>query len=299
MKLQYLAVLFLLGALWGSSFMFIKIAGAEMPPEGLVAARLILGATVLLAVLYGSGQRLPTGWRIWRDFAVTGIIGLILPFTLITWGELSIPSSMAAILNGTTPLFSLLIAYFWLRNEQMTGLRLLGVLLGFVGVLIAVGVEQVALGGVGVQAQLAVLLAAAFYGLSGVYARKAFQGLPALVPATGQLLSGAVLLTPVALLRHGLPSRLPSLPAIAALVALAVVGTAIAYILLYWLIERVGSTRASMVTYLIAPLGLFYGSLFLGEHVAPSAIFGLGLVVIGILLANNVLRLRPAVAAKA
>ncbi len=289
MKLKYLGVLLLLGALWGASFLFIKIGVAEMPPDTLVALRLMIGALILLVALYVSGQRLPLGWSVWRDFAFIGFIGLIMPFTLITWGEQSIPSGMAAILNGITPLFSALIAYLWMRSEHLSGLKLLGVMLGFVGVIVAVGITQFSLHSASTQAQLAVLLAAACYGLSGVYSRKAFKGMPALVPATGQLVAGALMLTPVALLRSGIPNPLPSFGALAAVLALGVFGTAVAYIMLYWLIERIGATRTSMVTYLVAPFGLMYGAVFLNELISPNTLFGLGLVVVGILLANGVI----------
>lgn len=292
MKTRYLAGLLLLGALWGASFMFIKVGVAEMPPESLVALRLTLGALVLLAVLYGSGQRLPRSWQVWRDFVVTSFIGLIAPFTLITWGEQHIPSGTAAILNATVPLFTALVAFLWMRSEHLTGTRLFGVGLGFVGVLLAVGITDLSLQSADTQSQLAVLLAAVFYGISGVYARKAFRGMPALVPATGQLTCGALILAPIALLLHGIPGSLPSPTALGAVVALAVLGTAIAYILLYWLIEHIGATRASMVTYLTAPFALVYGALFLHESITLNAILGLGLVIVGILFANNVIRLR-------
>ncbi|MBC8162136.1 MAG: DMT family transporter [Roseiflexaceae bacterium] len=298
MKLQHLGVLLLLGALWGASFMFIKIGGAEMPPDTLVAARLVLGALLLLVVLYGSGQRLPGGWLLWRDFAIVGMVGLIAPFTLITWSEQIIPSGQAAVLNGTAPLFTALIAYGWMRSEHLTGIKLLGVGLGFVGVVIAVGLTDVSFSSAGTQAQLAVLLASLCYGVSGVYSRQAFKGLPALVPATGQLLAGALLLTPVALLRNGLPSTLPSAVAMASVGALAVFGTSIAYILLYWLIERIGATRTSMVTYLVAPMALVYGAVFLREQISANTLVGLGLVIVGILLANGVIALRTQPVAK-
>lgn len=299
MKTRYLAVLLLLGALWGASFMFIKVGVAEMAPETLVAVRLSLAAVILLGVLYGRGQRLPASWQTWRAFAISAFIGLILPFLLITWGEQHIPSSMASILNATTPLFTALIVYIWMRSEHLTGLRLFGLVLGFVGVMVAVGIGDLSLGNADTQSQLAVLVAAACYGVSGVYARNAFRGMPALVPATGQLTCGAIMLAPVALVLHGVPRALPSLPALASVVALSVFGTAIAYILLYWLIDKVGATRSSMVTYLTPPFALVYGSTLLGEHITPNALIGLGLVIVGILFANNVIRLRSGAAVTA
>jgi drug/metabolite transporter (DMT)-like permease len=281
----------LLGAVWGASFLFIKIGVQEMPPETLVMLRLVIASIVLVGVLYARGMRLPARLRVWGDFLFLGVVGLILPYLLITWSEQSIPSGMAAILNATTPLFSLLVAYLWTREERLSGLKLLGVAVGFVGVVIAVGLKDLDLARADTQAHLAVLLAAACYAISGIYGRRAFRGMPALVPATGQMLAGALLITPIALALRGIPTPLPSAKALGAVVTLAVVGTAAAYILLYWLMERIGATRTSMVTYLLPPFALVYGALFLSEAIAPNALLGLGLVITGILLANGVLQL--------
>jgi drug/metabolite transporter (DMT)-like permease len=289
MQPRYLGALLLLGAVWGASFLFIKIGVAEMPVATLVALRLVIGALILLVVLYARGLRLPMQAKNWRDFFFTGVVGLIFPFVLITWGEQSISSGMASILNATTPLFTALVAYLWTRQEGLTGLKLLGVFLGFAGVVIAVGTEDIDFGSVSTQGQLAVLLAAACYGVSGVYARQAFRGLPALVPATGQLLAGTLVFAPVALITYGFPSPLPSAQAIGAVVALGVLGTSLAYILLYWLIERIGATRSSMTTYLLPPFALFYGAIFLQEKVTWNALAGLAVVVVGILLANGMI----------
>src|SRR6266508_2870993 len=277
MQLRNLGVLLLLGAVWGASFLFIKLGVQAMAPEVLVALRLIIASIVLIGVLYARGLRLPANLRVWGDFLFLGVVGLIFPYLLITWSEQSIPSGMAAILNATTPLFSVLLTYIWTREEQLSGLRLLGVAIGFVGVVIAVGIADLDLSRADTRAQLAVLLAAACYGVAGIYGRRAFRDMPALVPATGQMLAGAIIITPLALALRGV-------------VALAVFGTAFAYILLYWLMARMGATRTSMVTYLLPPFALVYGALFLHEVIELNALLGLGLVVFGILLANGVLR---------
>jgi drug/metabolite transporter (DMT)-like permease len=291
MQLKYLGVLLLLGMVWGASFLFIKLGVREMAPETLVMLRLVVAASVLMGILYARGLRLPTSRRMWGHFLFTGSIGLIAPYVLITWGEQVIPSGMAAILNATTPLFTVLLTYAWTREERLTGIRLLGVAIGFVGVIIAVGVDELSLASASVQGQLAVLLAAACYGVNTVYSRRAFQGVSPLISATGQMLAGAVLITPVALALRGIPATLPSTTAIVSVLALAVFGTALAYILVYWLIERLGATRTSMVTYLLPPFALLYGALFLSEPVALNALVGLGLVIVGILFANGVLRI--------
>jgi drug/metabolite transporter (DMT)-like permease len=289
-QLKYLGALLLLGATWGASFLFIKIGVREMPPETLVMLRLMVAAVILLVILYARGLRLPMSWRMWRHFMFTGSIGLIVPYVLITWGEQSIPSGMAAILNATTPLFTVLFVYLGTRQERLTGLKLLGLAIGFVGVIVAVGVGELSLSSASLQGQLAVLVAAACYGLNGVYSKRAFNGISPLVAATGQMLAGTLLLSPIALARHGIPTPLPSAMALGSVLALGVLGTALAYILLYWLIEGIGATRSSMVTYLLPPFALLYGALFLSEPVHLNAVAGLALVVVGILLANGVLR---------
>jgi drug/metabolite transporter (DMT)-like permease len=294
MRLKYLGALLLLGMVWGASFLFIKLGVREMAPELLVMLRLVVASIMLVGILYARGLRLPTNARMWWHFLFTGSVGLIAPYVLITWGEQVIPSGMAAILNATTPLFAVLLTYAWTREERLTGLRLLGVAIGFVGVVVAVGVDELSLRSASVQGQLAVLLAAACYGVNTVYSRRAFRGVSPLVSATGQMLAGAALITPVALALHGIPAPLPSATALLSVLALAVFGTALAYILLYWLIERLGATRASMVTYLLPPFALLYGALFLSEPVALNALGGLGLVIVGILLANGVLRIPAA-----
>jgi drug/metabolite transporter (DMT)-like permease len=294
--MRNLGVLVLLGAVWGASFLFIKIGVSELAPVSLVALRVGTAALLLLGILFARGLRLPRSWRLWGHFAFTGLVGLVVPYMLITWGEQSIPSGMAAILNATTPLFTLLLAYVWTREEALSGLRLLGVAIGFAGVVVAVGVEDLNLSNASTQGQLAVLVAAAAYGVSGVYSRRAFRGLPPLLPAAGQMLTAALMISPFALAMHGFPT--PSARVWAAVLALAVLGTAFAYVLLYWLIARLGATRSSMVTYLLPPFALLYGALFLGEPIAPNALAGLALVVLGILLANGVVRwpaARPAV----
>lgn len=299
MQTRYLSVLMLLGALWGASFLFIKIGVQEMPPETLVAIRLVVGAAVLTAALYARGLRMPASLRTWGDLAFVGVFGMVVPYVLITWGEQHIASGMASILNATMPLFTVLLTYVWTREEQLSGLRLIGVLVGFVGVLIAVGVEHLSLGAADTQGHLAVLLAALCYAITGIYARRAFRGMPALIPATGQMLTGAVVITPIALALHGIPSPAPSPLALGAVLALGVFGTAFAYILSYWLLERIGAARNSMVTYLLPPFALVYGALFLGERITVDALAGLGLVIVGILLSNGMIRLRrraPAIA---
>lgn len=289
MQARNLGALLVLGAVWGASFLFIKIGVQELAPAMLVSLRVGIAALILITIVYMRGMRLPASWRMWGHFGFTGFMGLVVPYVLITWGEQSIPSGMAAILNATTPLFTVLLAYVWTHEEYLTGLRLLGLALGFVGVVVAVGLRDLSLANASTRGQLAVLIAAAAYGVNGVYSRRAFRGMPPLLPAAGQMITATLMIAPFALAWYGIPS--PSGRVWAAVLALAIFGTALAYILLYWLIARLGATRTSMVTYLLPPFALAYGALFLHESIALNAVLGLALVVLGILLANGVLRM--------
>jgi drug/metabolite transporter (DMT)-like permease len=294
MSVKDIGVMIALGAIWGASFMLIKISVVEIPPVILVATRLALASAVLLAILYTRGLRLPGALRSWFDFLVVGTLGLALPFLLISWGQRLIPSGLTAILNAAVPLFSALLAYFWQREERLGAMRTIGLVVGFAGVMMAVGFDSLSAQGETLQGGLAVIAATLCFAIAGHYGRRAFQGMSPLVPATGQLLVGAAVMAPLALLSGAAPAQMPSLGAIAALVTLAVVCTALAYVLVYWLLAQLGATRSSMVTYLIAPFGVVYGALLLGEQIHGAALAGLALVLGGIVIAN-----RPARAAAA
>ena len=291
-----LSLLFALAAMWGASFMFIKVAVGEMSPLMLVAIRLVLAAVVLLLIQRLVGRfrdavgAAPPVRKLWKPYLVIAVVNSIVPYTLIAWGEESIASGTASILNATTPLFTALLAAVALgggRAERLTPGRLLGLLVGFagVGVLMAGSNQDVSVG-TGRSAlvgQAAVLLGSIAYGASGLYARRAFAGVPAILPATWQNVFGAVILLPVAWLLTPL-TRTPSWEASASVAALGVVGTGIALILYYELLARVGATRTVMVTYLLPVMALIYGAIFLRESISVVALLGLALVLTGIAL---------------
>jgi drug/metabolite transporter (DMT)-like permease len=298
MPIRYLAGLFVLGAIWGASFMLIKVSVAEVLPAAIVAIRLIIASAILLVALRLRGLSLPRDRKSWQDFTLMGTLGVVVPFTLITWGQQFIPSNLTGILNAVVPILSALLAYVWAGEERLGGFRLLGVGVGFAGVVAAIGLDGLDSSSAATLGELAVLGAALCYAVSGSYARRAFQGMPPLVPAAGQLTAGAIVMTAATPLLGGFPTALPSPIVVAAIVALGVLSTAAAYILFYWLIDHLGATRTAMVTYLIAPFGLLYGAVFLAEPVTTGAILGLGLVITGILITNGVIRLNRARAAQ-
>lgn len=279
--------LLVLGALWGSSYLFIKVAVAEVPALTLVAARLLLGAAILWIVLLISRQPVPRGRRLWAAFAVMGILNGALPYSLIFWSEQFITSGLASLLQATMPLFTVLLAHFLLRDERLTPVKVLGIGLGFagVGLLMAGDVRQ------GVQAnvlaQLAMIVSSLSYAGAALFARSQLRGRPALTATTGQLTMGAALMVPLSLLVDRPTGLSPSLAAVGSWLALTVLGTVVAYVIYYRLIERTSATFVSTVTYIIPVAGLLLGWLVLHEPLHVTLLAGLGLILMGVLLVRR------------
>ncbi len=292
MRLRENGVLLSLAAIWGASFLFIKIGLEGVSPATLVLGRLLFSVATLL-VIVAVRPSLFKGW--WR-FALLGmLVGLVnnfLPFMLITWGETRISSGVASIFNATTPLFTALLAQVWLgpAHESLTPRRGIGVLCGFLGVGVIIGPGLLSLVDGGANAplgELAVLIAALSYGFGALLSRNFGGASPLVAPLTMQ--ASALLFTiPVALLWEP-PTQVPSLASIGAMAELGILGTAVAYLLYFWLIRHVGATRTSLVTYLLPCTALIYGAVFRGESVSWYALAGLGLVLVGTVLTNGTL----------
>ncbi len=278
MTLGQLAQLVLLGTIWGSSYLMIKVAVAGIPPLPLVGGRLVLGAATLLAVLALRGIRLPRRPAAWADLTVMALAGNIAPFLLIAWGEQHIDSGLAAVLNATTPFFAVLFAVLAFRAERFSRAKLAGLLLGFGGVLVLSGADLAALASSSAQGQLAILLSSACYGFGFAYARARLRGEP-LALSAGQILVASALLAPPALLLTDLPSLELTLPRLVAWIGLGAVSSGLAYILYYRLIAQVGAVNASLSTYLMPPVGVTLGWLILDEPVGWRTVAG----VVGIL----------------
>jgi drug/metabolite transporter (DMT)-like permease len=285
MTARQTGILLLLGAIWGAAFMLIKIAVSDVAPATLVAVRIAITAVILYAAMRVSGVTLPRERQTWFNFYSVGMFGLVIPFLLISWGQRLIPSSTTAILGATTPLFTALINIVTRAEEKINVERIIGLIVGFVGVIVAIGITGATEGNwIG---ELCVLGAAVCYAISALYSRRVFGGMKPIVPSTGQMIASASLLIPIALIWDGMPTVLPSAQSITALLILAVFCTAIAYILYYQLIDSVGATKASMVSFLIAPFGVVYGSVFLQEPINPNAIAGLVIIIVGIVIAGG------------
>ena len=279
-----LLLLLILGTIWGSSYLFIKVAVAEVPVITLIAGRLLLATIILWILLWVLGQSMQRSRSLWRAYAVMGILSGTLPYTLIAWGEQYIPSSLAALLQATMPIFTIILAILLAGDEPMTWTRVLGVIVGFVGVgiLMAPDVHQ------GLQAsllgQLAVVLASASYAGAAVFARKQLRGQPPLASTTGQMTMGAIFTLPLSLLIDRPFDLSPSLPVMASWLALTVLGTAVADIIYYALIKRTSATFVSTVTYIIPIIGLVLGALVLGEPLTLVLAGSSILILLGVVL---------------
>ncbi len=288
MSSSNLFLLFFLATLWGPSFLFIKVAVAEIPPLTMVTVRVGLAALLLFLFLRWRGGRLPHLGRLWLHFAALGLLAHAIPFTLISWGEIYVDSAVAAVLSGTTPLFTMLIAHYAIADERMSWSKFAGMLLGFLGLLFLIwpAIES------GFQAStrgiLAVTLSSCSYGLAMVYVRRYLKSLPSLVAPTAQLLMATIYMIPLALyFERPFSLSWPSLQAVGSLVALAVIGTALAFVVYYKIIEVAGATYLSMVTYLMPVFGVILGVLVLNEQLAWNAYLGCGLILSGVMAVNG------------
>jgi drug/metabolite transporter (DMT)-like permease len=276
-----------LGLIWGSSFLWIKVAVAEIGPLTLVGWRLLFGLAGLALVVAVRRPAFPKDRRLWGALALLGITNTALPFALISWGETSIDSAVASILNGTVPLFAMIIAHFALHDDRMTVPRVVGLVTGFVGVIVIMirdigplGIHQ------GVLGQAAVLVAAMFYAGSSVFARRTMRDVSPVIQAFLPLISADALVWTGALLAES-PKLVPHQGQTwLALAWLGLLGSCVAYLLYFGLLQSVGPTRATVVTYVFPVVGVFLGVLFLGETLDQHLGIGALLVVAGIVAVN-------------
>jgi drug/metabolite transporter (DMT)-like permease len=291
MKPLHIAELFVLAALWGGSFLFMRIAAPELGPIWLVECRVLLAGLTLLPLVIHKGQLGELRARL-GPLMVVGLLNSALPFSLLSFSSLSLPAGTTAILNGTVPFFGVLVAFLWL-HERLTRARVVGLVLGFAGVVVLVGLRGTAITTGLLWAIAAGLIAALMYATAAPFIRLHLNGVPSLVIATGSQLSAAVFLLP--LLPFTRPPQAPTDTAMLAVVGLAVLSTAVAYILYFRLIHQVGSTRALTVAYLIPLFAIVWGALLLGERITPSMVMGGGLILLGTAIANGLLkrRVRP------
>lgn len=285
MSLIQLTALTALGAIWGASYIFIRVAVEPFGPVLLMFLRVALSALLLLA--FAKLRRIPLDIRRqWRRFLLLGFLASALPFTLIAWAELTVTASMAAILMSTTPLFAAMVAAVGL-GEPLTCAKMLGALLGIAGVTLTVGGSNLEMNAEVLAATGALLAATLSYALGGVYAKRSFAGVNSMSLSTGQLLGSAFILAPVSLV--DLPAFEVSQVAIVAMLALVVLCTAFAYQLYYYLIISAGPTQALTVTLLVPIFGVIWGALLLQESISPGMAAGLMIVLLSVGLVSGMI----------
>jgi drug/metabolite transporter (DMT)-like permease len=280
-------LLLALSLLWGGSFLFAKIAVAEVPPLTVALMRVALAAGTLHLLRLAFRVTTPRELGFWRDVFIMGLLNNAIPFSLIFWGQQAIGAGLASILNATTPLFTVLVAHVFTVDERAGPTKILGVIAGMAGVAVMIGHDVMAGFGGHIWAELAVLAAALSYGFAGVFGRR-FRDRPPLLVASGQLTgSSCLLLLPVLFLDQPWVLPVPSLGTIGAILALALLSTALAYVIFFRILGRAGSTNLSLVTLLIPVSALLLGVLFLEEVIEPHHLIGMVMIGSGLVILDG------------
>jgi drug/metabolite transporter (DMT)-like permease len=281
-------ILGVLALIWGASFMLIKIADRQLAPSTLVLGRLGSATLLLAAIAVVSLGRRATLRELraaWRWLVVVALVNTAVPFWLLSWGEKRIDSGLASIIQGAVPIFNALIAFGFFREARVGGLRLLGLAIGFVGVAVLVGAQPQGK----LLAALAVVAMALCYAIGTLLAGRHLRGTPPLVVALASTAVSTLAALPAGIVQA--PSGMWRGETIMAILVLGFVGTAIAYLLFFALIQRAGANYATLVTYLVPPIALAYGAIFLGESFGLTAFAALALVLVGVALATGSVRL--------
>ena len=285
MKTKHWAVFLTLGAIWGSSFLWIEIALREIGPITLVAFRVLFGLLFGMAVIIIQRIPLPRTLKEWISLSVLGLTNIAIPFFLISWGQKSIDSGVASILDATVPLFTILVAHFMLHDDKMTAPKVLGLLIGFAGVVVLMS-KDIGNSTSSLLGQLAVILACVFYAGSSIFARIFTEDIPATLRGLGPLASASVVMIISAFLFEA-PVKIPTLPITwVALLWMGILGSGMAFIMLFYLIHEIGPTRATMVTYLFPLGGVTLGVIFLHEALTWQVVTGAALIILSLVVAN-------------
>jgi drug/metabolite transporter (DMT)-like permease len=274
--------------MWGSAFLLTKVAVSALPPEAVVAGRLVIAATGLIGLLLVMGRGLPGTRRLWLFFLAMAVLGNALPFWLISWGQQRIDGGLAGILMAVMPLTTLLLAHFLVAGERLTRPRAAGFVLGFLGIVVLMGPEAVlelSGGGTALLSELAVLGGAVCYAINTIVARRRPASDP-LAAAAGVMLLASAIMVPVAM--AGEPVALSDVPATAvlAVAVLGVVSTALATVVYFRLVSAAGPTFVSLINYLIPLWALLGGMVFLGERPEWPTLAALALILSGIALSE-------------
>ncbi len=281
MDLRATVLLLALAAVWGGSFFFAEIALREVPPLTITLHRVLWAVPILMLIVYLKGIAYPRSWRIWRAYLVMGALNNAIPFSLIFWGQTQIESGLASILNGTTAMFGAVVAGLVLTDEPLTKNKLVGAALGLVGVAFIMGPGVLTGFNPGNLAQLAILAAALSYALASVWGKTTLAGQPPLMNALGMLIGSTVMMIPIVLTVDGPPEFTLSASVWSALLGVAGLSTALAYVLYFAILARAGAANLMLVTLLIPPFAIGLGALVLGEQIGPKAFIGFAVIALG------------------
>ncbi len=288
---RYWTMLLILAATWGASYLFIKVAVEDIAPGPMMATRLLVAAAMLIGYLawrLGLGKAVQELRKAWKHCLVLGVINAALPFWLIAWGEQHIDSSLAAVVQASVPIFNALLVIRFLPHERLTRARALGLTVGIVGVAVVTGIHPDG-GWWAIAGALAIVVSSVSYAAGGVYGQRAVSGTAGPVLAAGSMLAGGLILLPLALFQF--PSELPGWKAAGSLAALTVLGTALAQLILFRILALHGSSRLSLVTYLMPGFALGYGAVLLDEKLTATTVGGLVLILAGVAIASGAARL--------
>ena len=282
-------LLVLLSVVWGGSFFFNGIALREFPTLTIVTARVGLAALALLLLMRMLGQGIQLNRQILKAFFGMSFLNNVVPFSLIVWGQQHIASGVASILNATTPLFTMLVAHWFTTDEKINPRRLLGVLTGMGGVGLMMGLDSMESSGFHLLGQSAILLAAFSYGLAGVYGKRFAQlEIPPLATATGQLCASSMILIPLTLwIDQPWTMTIPSIEGMGSLLGIAVLSTALAYVIYFRLLKTAGATNLLLVTLLIPVSAIILGVFLLDESLQPQHLSGMGVISLGLLIMDG------------
>jgi drug/metabolite transporter (DMT)-like permease len=286
LKLKHWLIFIVLGAIWSSSFMWIKIAVQEISPTMLVAFRALFGLLFCVVVIFVQRVQWPRSFRSWYPLLLLGISNVAIPFLLISWGEKSIDSAVASVLDATVPLFTILMAHYLLQDDKITLPKLVGLLIGFAGVVVLMSKDLFDVSTNSLLGQVAVILASVFYAVSSVYVRKTTEDTPGIIRSAVPLISASVVMWFSTFLIES-PVQIPQLRITwVALLWLGILGSGLAFAMAYYLIHEIGPTRTTMVTYLFPLGGVILGVTFLNEELTWQLITGAILIVLSLVVAN-------------
>lgn len=281
------AELFLLALIWGGSFLSIRLALNEVPFVTSVAHRVFWAAVILWIYVWARGLAVPRDVRTWTALIVMGLLNNVIPFSLMAWGQLHIPTGLTSVFNAGTAIFGVVVAALILSDERLTARKVVGSLVGFFGVATAIGLESLRNFDITSLAQLAVVGGTISYAFASVWARLRLTHLPPQVAAAGMLTGAAIVMVPAALLIDGMPSFALSATALGAIAYYVVFATAGAYLLYYRILAAAGAANAMIVTLLIPPVSIVLGALVLNETLSPNVYVGLALLALGLVILDG------------